>query len=149
MGNSYFTNHSLNIKNHSLNIIAMRTFSNVIEWFEIPVRQMARAKKFYETIFDTTLLDQPLNNELKMALFPTDGRGVGGALCEHPDFYHPGHHGPLLYLNAEPDLASVLKKVAPAGGKIIIEKRLISPEHGYMAVIEDSEGNRIALRSEQ
>lgn len=127
----------------------MRTFTNVVNWFEIPVKNMARAKKFYETIFETALFDLPLNNELKMALFPTDGNGVGGALCEHPNFYFPGNHGPLIYLNADPDLAPVLAKVAGAGGKVLIEKRMISPEHGFMAVLEDSEGNRIALRSTQ
>ena len=55
--------------------------------------------------------------------------------------------GPLVYLNAEPDLAIVLGRVERAGGKVTVPKRQISPEHGYMAVFIDSEGNRVALHS--
>jgi predicted enzyme related to lactoylglutathione lyase len=41
----------------------------------------------------------------------------------------------------------VLDKVEAAGGKIMVPKTEISPEYGYMAVIMDTEGNRIALHS--
>jgi predicted enzyme related to lactoylglutathione lyase len=53
----------------------------------------------------------------------------------------------LVYLNANPDLSSILEKVTPAGGEILIEKRQISPEQGYMAVLLDTEGNQLGLRS--
>jgi predicted enzyme related to lactoylglutathione lyase len=53
----------------------------------------------------------------------------------------------LVYLNANPDVQRVLDKVEKAGGKIIVPKTQISPEYGYMAVIEDTEGNRVAFHS--
>jgi uncharacterized protein len=45
------------------------------------------------------------------------------------------------------DLSVELGRVEQAGGKIIIPRTLISEETGFMAVIIDTEGNRIALHS--
>jgi predicted enzyme related to lactoylglutathione lyase len=117
-----------------------------INWFEIPVTDMKRAKKFYETIFDFTMQDLDIGDETKMSLFPQAG-GIYGALCQNKDFYTPSHEGTLIYLNGDPDLAVVLNRVETAGGHIIIPKRIITEQFGYMAVFEDSEGNRIALHS--
>ncbi|HEY4611699.1 MAG TPA: VOC family protein [Bacteroidota bacterium] len=125
----------------------MQTYQNAINWFEIPANDIKRAKAFYETIFDMKLQELNINDDLKMALFPVEGDGTGGALVQHQAFYHPSHQGPLLYLNANPNLQAVLDRVPPNGGKVLIAKRQISPERGYMAVFEDSEGNRIALHS--
>jgi hypothetical protein len=119
----------------------------MISWFEIPVADLDRARKFYEAIFGSTLHERNLANQLRMAVFPVESGAVGGALCQHPGFYRPSHDGTLVYLNGDPDLQLVLSRVAPAGGKVIVPKTQISPEHGYMAVFEDSEGNRIALHS--
>jgi predicted enzyme related to lactoylglutathione lyase len=55
--------------------------------------------------------------------------------------------GPLIYLNGNPDLQRVLDKVETAGGKIMVPKTEISPEYGFMAVMIDTEGNRIGLHS--
>ena len=55
--------------------------------------------------------------------------------------------GPLIYLNGNPDVQQVLYKVDSAGGSIMVPKTEISPEYGYMAVILDTEGNRIGLHS--
>ena len=91
--------------------------------------------------------DMTLGNELKMALFPVQNGTVGGALCEHPRFYLPGHQGTLVYLNGNPDLELMLDRIRALGGKVLIPKTQISPERGHMALFEDSEGNRIALHS--
>ncbi len=125
----------------------MHTFKNAVSWFEIPAKDLQRAKAFYEVIFKTKLGEMVLANNLKMALFPTETGTVGGALCEHHEFYHPGHEGPLVYLNGSPDLQKVLDRVEAHGGKVIVPKRQISDDYGFMAVFEDCEGNRIALHS--
>jgi len=119
---------------------------NAISWFEIPTTDLDRAQKFYETIFGITLTPLDLDN-IKMRMFPVDDpSAVGGALCHSEGFYHPSMtHGPLLYLNANPDIQPILDKVEAAGGKVLVPKTQISPEYGYMAVMQDSEGNRIAL----
>jgi uncharacterized protein len=124
-------------------------FKNAISWFEIPATDLARATKFYETIFDVKLtpLDTP---NIKMRMFPIEDMmtGVGGAVVDSGGFHKPSAtDGPLIYLNANPDVQNILDKIEPAGGKIVVPKTLISPEYGHMGVFIDTEGNRIALHS--
>ncbi len=121
---------------------------HAISWFEIPVSDIERATTFYETILDIELASLDMGDEFKMATFPGDMESVSGALVFNDSWYKPSStHGPLVYLNANPDLQTVLDRIEQAGGTITIPKRQISPEHGHMAVFEDSEGNRIALHS--
>jgi predicted enzyme related to lactoylglutathione lyase len=120
---------------------------NAISWFEIPSTDLDRATKFYETIFGVSLMPMDMPG-IKMRMFPLDDMmGVGGALVDG-DFHKPSEtHGPLIYLNGNPDVQLVLDKVEKAGGKIIVPKTEISPEYGYMAVFIDTEGNRVGLHS--
>ena len=124
-------------------------FKNAISWFEIPTQDIDRATKFYETIFNVSLI--PLDvQQLKMRMFPLENpmSGVGGALCYNKEFYKPSAtDGPLIYLNGNPDVQNILDKIETAGGKIMVPKTQISPEYGYMAVFIDTEGNRVALHS--
>ena len=125
------------------------SFKNAISWFEIPTTDLDRAQKFYETIFATSLIPLDVQN-LRMRMFPIENQmsGIGGALCYNKDFYKPSStDGPLIYLNGNPDVQNILDKVEAAGGMVLIPKTQISPEYGYMAVILDTEGNRIALHS--
>ncbi len=123
-------------------------FKNVISWFEIPTTDLNRAQKFYETIFGISMTAMDLAN-IKMRMFPLeDMMGVGGALVHNSEFYKPSAtDGPLIYLNANPDIQNILDKVEAAGGKIMVPKTEISPDYGHMAVITDTEGNRIAFHS--
>jgi predicted enzyme related to lactoylglutathione lyase len=121
---------------------------NAISWFELPATDLARAQKFYETILGIRMIpfDTP---HIKMRMFPIEDpmTGIGGALAQ-ADFYKPSTEvGPLLYLNANPDVQHVLDKIEAAGGKIAVPRTEISPEHGHMAVFIDTEGNRVALHS--
>jgi predicted enzyme related to lactoylglutathione lyase len=128
--------------------------TNVITWFEIPVVDSQRAKKFYETILDIemrTVKVEATNEEL--TFFPshpdviqaTSGR-VTGALTKS-ETSKPSKIGTLIYLNASPNLQAVLDRVVPAGGRIIMPKTQIPA--GLIAIILDSEGNRIGLHAEQ
>jgi uncharacterized protein len=112
-------------------------------WFEIPVLDFDRARKFYEAIFQIKLHVEDFGG-LKMGVFPhSEG---GGAICKG-EYYLPGPHGPVVYLNAGPDLQLVQDRIAPAGGTVVMRKKQISAAHGYMALFMDSEGNRLALHS--
>jgi predicted enzyme related to lactoylglutathione lyase len=123
-------------------------FKNAISWFEIPATDLERATNFYQSIFGITLIPMDLPN-IKMRMFPLeDMMGVGGALVDSGGFHRPSAtDGPLIYLNGNPDVQHVLDKVEAAGGKIFLPKTEISPEYGFMAVIIDTEGNRIGLHS--
>ena len=123
--------------------------NNAISWFEIAATDLSRAQKFYETIFSINMIPMDLPN-IKMRMFPLEDMmtQVGGAVVDSGGFHKASStDGPLIYLNANPDVQNVLDKVIEAGGSIMVAKTEISPEYGYMAVINDTEGNRIGLHS--
>ena len=122
---------------------------NAISWFEIGTTDLDRATKFYETIFGVSLFPMDLPN-IKMRMFPIDNMqtGIGGAIVDSGGFHKPSAtDGPLIYLNGNPDVQNILDKVEAAGGKVLVPKTEISPDYGFMAVIIDTEGNRIGLHS--
>ena len=125
------------------------TFKNAISWFELPAADLDRAQKFYETLFDISMIPLDFPN-LQMRMFPLEDmqNGIGGAICKAKGFYKASAtDGPLVYLNSNPDVQIILDKVEAAGGKIIVPKTEISPEYGYMGVFIDTEGNRVGLHS--
>jgi predicted enzyme related to lactoylglutathione lyase len=125
------------------------TMKNAISWFELPATNLDRAQKFYETILDIRMIPLDTPN-IRMRMFPIEDpmTGIGGALALAPEFYKPSStDGPIVYLNANPDVQGVLDKVGAAGGRIIVPKTEISPEYGHMALFIDTEGNRVALHS--
>ncbi|WP_317192077.1 VOC family protein [Snuella sedimenti] len=84
-----------------------------------------------------------------MGWFPDRGEvpGAQGTLIKQ-DTYVPSWEGVLIYFMSE-DVQNELNRVEVAGGEIYQPKTQISPEHGYMGVFIDSEGNRIALHSKE
>lgn len=121
---------------------------NVVGWFEIPVKDLDRAIAFYEKVFDFKLNKQTLG-PLEMAWFPMldEKPGSTGTLVKH-EMYTPSEDGVLVYFTAHSgDLANELSRVEDAGGKILQPKKQISEEYGYMALILDTEGNKVALHS--
>jgi predicted enzyme related to lactoylglutathione lyase len=65
------------------------------------------------------------------------------------DGYEPSEAGPLVYLNGGKDLSEPLGRVVEAGGSVVLPKTKISDEIGYMAIIKDTEGNKVAFHSPQ
>lgn len=121
--------------------------NNVVGWFEIPVTDMDRAIKFYETVFEQKLTRSPMG-DLDMAWFPWSegGMGASGTLIYHKEYYKPSTDGVLIYFSSE-DITTELSRVEDAGGRVMQPKTLIAEEIGYMAVFTDTEGNRLALHS--
>jgi hypothetical protein len=119
---------------------------NLISWFEIPVLDIERASKFYAEVFSFRDIQKLDLGNFKMALLPVEGDEIGGALCQG-EWYKPSKNGVVIYMNGGSDLSAPLSKVEDAGGKILMPKKQISAEFGFMAMFEDSEGNRIALHS--
>jgi uncharacterized protein len=139
------SNHCINLD--YINLPTVMELTNAINWFEIPVTDFDRAKKFYETIFDYQIPDSMAGTK-RMGFFLYDFKSgkIGGAII-HGDGYAPSQEGSLIYLNAEPDLQIILNRVENAGGKIVQQKKQITPEVGHTAIFIDSEGNRVALHS--
>jgi uncharacterized protein len=121
--------------------------TNAINWFEIPVTDFTRAKKFYETLYGAEIMEMPFPNG-KYGMLPADMQnGVGGGIVQGEGF-EPSAKGTIVYLNAGDDLSTALSKVESAGGKILMPKTSIGG-NGFMAHFLDTEGNRVALHSMQ
>jgi len=115
-----------------------------VSWFEIPALNLLRAVGFYNYIYGIEM-ETTETNGYAMALFPADN-GIGGAIVVGEGSV-PSETGTLVYLNGGNDLAIVLGKIEQAGGRIILEKTLISEDDGYFALFIDTEGNKLALHS--
>src|ERR1700722_6884280 len=120
---------------------------NIANWFEISVSDIARAKKFYETVFSIKM-DQQEMMGMQMAFFPTENMNgkVSGALVQGP-MHKPSMDGTKIYFNGNPDLGVALGNVEAAGGTVTMPKTHINDEVGNMAFFIDSEGNSVALHS--
>lgn len=117
---------------------------NIGVWFDIPVADLDRAKKFYSSVFGVGFMDLD-HNKSRVAMFPYEQGMVSGTLVETPD-YNPSNEGATIYLNGGKDLNIVLAKVEKAGGEILKEKTNIK-EYGYIGYFKDTEGNKVGLHS--
>jgi len=123
----------------------MTFMKTLINWFEIPVADLDRAAHFYETVF-AVKLNRAASGDGQMAIFPYAQPATGGALCQS-SFHKPGASGCIPYLDGGADLTAPLARAVSLGAKVLLGKTLISPEIGFMALFEDSEGNTIGLHS--
>jgi len=122
--------------------------TNAINWFEIPMTDTARAKKFYENVFEIKMKLIEMGG-FEMVFFPSsdnmEGK-VSGALVKGA-MHKPSMDGAVIYLNANPDIQAVIDKIVTNGGKIIMPRTLVNEQVGYMAFFIDTEGNRLALHA--
>ncbi len=123
--------------------VAVKT--HIANWFEIPVKDLDRASKFYEKVFDVKLSREDMAG-LKMAMFPfTQGApGAPGSLVQ-AEYYVPSHEGTVVYFSVE-DIPETLRRINANGGKTLMPKTAIG-QYGFIAQYEDTEGNRLALHS--
>ena len=125
---------------------------NPIVWFEIYVQDMARARRFYETVFQCMLEPLPAPegeaSGMQMLSFPMEmnAAGAGGGLVRM-DGVAPGGGGTLVYFGCD-DCAVEQSRAVAAGGQVHQPKFAIGP-YGFCALVVDTEGNRIGLHSMQ
>lgn len=129
----------------------MEQLKNSINWFEIPVSDFNRAKKFYETIYDFEMPEHQMG-QVQMGFLLCDTQSgeeiVGGAIC-FGEGYTPSEEGTKIYLNGGRDLNTVLNRIESAGGKVTLSKTEIPENHGFFASFIDTEGNLLYLHSNQ
>jgi hypothetical protein len=118
---------------------------NPVHYFEIPVTDLERAVRFYEAVFGHQLTRRTVDG-YDMALFPAaeGAPGASGALAKG-DVYVPAKAGPILYFSVD-DIDPVLARATAEGAAILYPKKAVG-DIGFVAEIEDSEGNRIALHA--
>lgn len=124
---------------------------NPVVWFEIYVQDMKRAQAFYEAVLACKLQDLPAPegeaSAMQMKVFPSQGEqtmGATGTLVKM-DGFSPSVGGTLVYFACE-DCATEQGRVEAAGGKVFKPKFAIG-EHGFCALVNDTEGNLIGLHS--
>lgn len=122
--------------------------SNVVGWFELYVNDMARAKAFYQAVFERELQALPGvgSDDMQMLAFPMvdNAYGAPGALVKSAHM-KPGTGGSLVYFSCE-DCAVQGARVQASGGKVCQAKMSIGP-YGFIVIAEDTEGNTIGLHS--
>ena len=123
--------------------------SNPVGWFEIYVEDMARAKAFYEAVFETKLekLESPVP-EVEMFAFPMDPERAGapGALVKMEGFAS-GSNSTLVYFNSA-DCSIEVARIEPSGGRLERDKMSIG-QYGYIALCYDTEGNMFGVHSQE
>lgn len=122
--------------------------ANSVGWFEIYVDDMARAKSFYQTVFETNLenLGDPTGGDAEIWCFPSDmeSYGSGGALVKLEGFASGGN-STIVYFSCD-DCAVEESRVVEAGGKIQQSKTSLG-EFGFCTLAVDTEGNLFGLHS--
>ena len=118
-----------------------------VNWFEIPVSDLARAQAFYERVFGVELAPNEMGG-LKMAWFPMapGSAGASGALVKG-EGYTPSYAGTMVYFTVE-SIEAALMRVIAGGGRMITPRMSIGV-YGFVAHFEDCEGNRVALHAMQ
>ena len=143
----------------------MTTKQSAFNWIEIPSLNFERAVTFYSEILGKPLYRETLGG-IPNGVLPYDsGDGVhafsggpggvpydssnaglahGGAVI-YDERVKPGMNGSTPYLNCNGQLHEVVGRVEMAGGKILLPVTPIG--FGSIAIIVDSEGNRMGLHS--
>ncbi len=118
---------------------------NPVGWFEVYVKDMDRARRFYETVFQVTLERLPAE-DIEMYAFPMKqgAPGSAGALVRQ-EGVEPGGNSVMIYFMCD-DCAETGSRVPDAGGRIHREKMSIG-QYGFIVLAYDSEGNMIGLHS--
>ncbi|MFG0299239.1 MAG: VOC family protein [Phycisphaerales bacterium JB047] len=128
-----------------LEIHAMTDFNNKnnrFVWCDIPVDDLDRACAFYEGVMGIGCYRESFGDIQFAVLDHHDGNGG----CLVPRRPGQGGSGPLVYLNVDGRIREAVQQVAALGGKVMQDVHAIGP-HGCRALIEDSEGNAMALHS--
>ena len=121
----------------------LKPVSNPAVYFEIPVNDMSRAINFYERVFGFDFTKETIHeNEMAMMPFNQNASGITGALAKG-DIYKPSKNGIVIYLHTS-DIQVTIDRATSLGGKVLFP-RTEAGQYGYVAEIEDSEGNRIGL----
>ncbi|MFQ5608272.1 MAG: VOC family protein [Candidatus Zixiibacteriota bacterium] len=114
-------------------------------WFDIPVTDLDRAEKFYSAVLAIDVNREDYDGFAFSILEHKEGNG--GCLVPSKDGVQK-ENGILLYLNANGRIIDAVEKVKENGGEVIEDTHSIGP-YGCRAIIRDSEGNRLALHSEE
>lgn len=121
----------------------MKSKSNPVVYFEIPVTDIERAIQFYSAVFNYEFERANIHDN-EMAFFPLneDNSGISGALAQG-EIYNPTINGTLVYFKTD-DITETLNLALKNGAEVLFPITS-NGEFGSVAEFKDCEGNRIAL----
>ena len=120
--------------------------TNPVTWFEIYVEDLARAKVFYESVFNCSLIQEKTDGSFEAYRFPGEmpGNGAMGALMKHP-MRKPSQEGTMVYFHC--DDCQVQSWLAKKNGGQLYRLKWSIGQDGFIAIIGDTEGNAVGLHS--
>ena len=125
---------------------------NIICWFEIYVKDIERAKKFYHEVLGTAFIDSGAPGDspdgMKMSFFsPMENQGVSGALIEMAGTKEGDGRcvNTMVYFPCQD--ASVEEARIKAAGGMVSKSKFSIGEYGFCSICMDTEGNSIGFHS--
>ncbi len=115
---------------------------NAINWFEIPVTDLPRAIKSYQTLLGVSLKREVFAG-VDQAIFAGEDGAVRGSLVLEPEAKAQAG-GTLVYLNCAPSLEAALARAKDAGVEVVMPLTHIGPP-GFIAIVRDADGNKVGL----
>lgn len=119
---------------------------NAINWFEIPAVDFDRAVQFYSKLLGCEIRVETFQGAPN-GFLPFGVGKVGGAIIK-AEHAAPSTAGTLVYLNAEDCFNEAIGRVEKLGGTLVLPATSIG-DPGTIAIIIDSEGNRVGLHSRE
>jgi predicted enzyme related to lactoylglutathione lyase len=121
---------------------------NPVGWFEIYVKDMGRAKSFYESVLGVQLTKLPQSGDSldDMWAFPMNqgASGASGALAKM-EGAPTGQGGTIIYFVTD-ECGAAARRAKDAGGQIVKDKFSIG-QYGNIALASDLDGNIIGFHS--
>jgi uncharacterized protein len=124
----------------------MTSTPRALNWFEIPVIDMARARRCYSALLGIELRAEQIGPNV-LAVFPYPEGATGGCLLAGPQVPSPSQSGSVLYLNAGEALDPVISRIEAAGASLLTPRVDLPGDMGAFVHIADSEGNRVGLHA--
>jgi len=114
--------------------------------FEIPADNLARAKKFYSTVFGWNMMEVPEMEYVMVGTGPSDENGmpkepgsINGGMLERQDPVKV----PVVTIQVQ-NIDQAAATIEKNGGKMVRAKMAIG-DMGFAAYFKDSEGNVVGL----
>lgn len=117
--------------------------------FEIPADDLARAKKFYQSVFGWEMMDVPQMDYTMVTTVSTGEDHMpkeSGAINGGMETRKYAGHSPMIVINVS-SVDEYLKKAEANGGKMFMQKTAVG-DMGYYARVKDTEGNVIGIWEE-
>jgi predicted enzyme related to lactoylglutathione lyase len=124
---------------------------NIVNWFEIYVQNIQKAKAFYQSVLGIEMIDMIMPDvedepEFQMIAFPYEESlpGSSGAIV-YAKGLPSGGNSTMVYFSCD-DCSLEESRAVSAGGQVLKAKFQIG-EFGFCSICSDLDGNAFGLHS--